>query len=129
MFPSVLPHQGSPGQRPVRRLLLLLCFVLFAFRCVKFCHTIINENSLGLCYRTFFLMASNFYNIVMQKMLEVAETPQRRMICQKISPHFVVLRRHTYGRVVIWKLSSSELANLRLEDSQSLCPASSQISR
>jgi len=81
---------------------------------------VINENLLAFCCRTFLLMASSCYNFVMQKMLEVAETPQRKMICQKISPHFVALRNHPYGRLVIRKLSSSELASLRLEDRQIL---------
>ena len=49
-------------------------------------------------------MKDQFANYVIQKMIDTAEHPQRKMLIQKIRPHFATLRKYTYGKHILAKL-------------------------
>ncbi|XP_039253877.2 pumilio homolog 1-like isoform X1 [Styela clava] len=50
------------------------------------------------------MMKDQFANYVVQKMLDVAEIPQRNLLINKIRPHMAQLRKFTYGKHIIAKL-------------------------
>ena len=50
------------------------------------------------------MMKDQFANYVIQKMIDTAEQPQRKMLIQKIRPHFATLRKYTYGKHILAKL-------------------------
>nr|XP_018913429.1 PREDICTED: pumilio homolog 2 isoform X6 [Bemisia tabaci] len=50
------------------------------------------------------MMKDQFANYVVQKMLDVCEAPQRKVLMHKIRPHFASLRKYTYGKHIIAKL-------------------------
>lgn len=50
------------------------------------------------------MMKDQFANYVVQKMIEVAESPQRKSLLQRIRPHLPALRRFTYGKHILAKL-------------------------
>lgn len=43
------------------------------------------------------LMKDQYANYVVQKMIDVAEPAQRKMLMHKIRPHISTLRKYTYG--------------------------------
>lgn len=61
------------------------------------------------------MMKDQFANYVVQKMIDVAEPQQRKVLMQKIRPHITTLRKYTYGKHILAKLekyilkSSSDL--------------------
>ncbi|XP_022255464.1 pumilio homolog 2-like [Limulus polyphemus] len=50
------------------------------------------------------MMKDQYANYVVQKMIEVAESPQRKLLLHKIRPHFTALRKYTYGKHILAKL-------------------------
>jgi len=49
-------------------------------------------------------MKDQFANYVVQKMIDVADAPQRKMMLQKIRPHVAALRKYAYGKHILAKL-------------------------
>lgn len=43
-------------------------------------------------------MKDQYANYVVQKMIDVAEPAQRKMLMHKIRPHIPTLRKYTYGK-------------------------------
>jgi len=52
----------------------------------------------------FIMMKDQYANYVVQKMLDIADTQQRKMLILKIKPHILNLRKFTYGKHIINKL-------------------------
>ena len=50
------------------------------------------------------MMKDQFANYVVQKMIDVAEPPQRKLLMQRIRPHVATLRKFTYGKHILAKL-------------------------
>ncbi|CAF1045203.1 unnamed protein product [Rotaria sordida] len=50
------------------------------------------------------MMKDQFANYVVQKMIDVAEPTQRKLLLQKVRPHIQSLRKFTYGKHIITKL-------------------------
>lgn len=50
------------------------------------------------------MMKDQFANYVVQKMIDVADAPQRKMMLQKIRPHVAALRKYAYGKHILAKL-------------------------
>ncbi|CAF0982745.1 unnamed protein product [Adineta ricciae] len=50
------------------------------------------------------MMKDQFANYVVQKMIDVAEPAQRKVLLQKVRPHIQSLRKFTYGKHIITKL-------------------------
>ena len=59
---------------------------------------IINYSALNL------MMKDQYANYVVQKMIDVAEPTQRKILLHKIKPYFNVLKKFTYGKHIIAKL-------------------------
>lgn len=60
---------------------------------------------LNLAFSALYTMMKDQYaNYVIQKMIEIAETPQKKMLIQRIRPHLSILRKYTYGKHIIAKL-------------------------
>ncbi|XP_076037610.1 pumilio homolog 2-like isoform X3 [Oratosquilla oratoria] len=57
------------------------------------------------------LMKDQYANYVVQKMIDVAEPAQRKMLVHKIRPHFSTLRKYTYGKHILAKLEKFFLKN------------------
>lgn len=57
------------------------------------------------------MMKDQFANYVVQKMIDVAEPSQRKMLMQRIRPHLAQLRKYTYGKHIIAKLEKYFLKN------------------
>ena len=57
-----------------------------------------------LCSALYTMMKDQYANYVVQKMIEVAETPQRKLLLQRIRPHMPALRKYTYGKHILAKL-------------------------
>ncbi|XP_065223237.1 maternal protein pumilio isoform X3 [Planococcus citri] len=57
-----------------------------------------NDNGLHI------MMKDQYANYVVQKMLDVCESSQRKVLMNKIRPHFTSLRKYTYGKHIIAKL-------------------------
>ncbi|KAL5014836.1 hypothetical protein ScPMuIL_009106 [Solemya velum] len=57
------------------------------------------------------MMKDQFANYVVQKMIDIAETPQRKMLMHKIRPHIGTLRKFTYGKHILAKLEKFFLKN------------------
>ncbi|VVC43701.1 Hypothetical protein CINCED_3A001942 [Cinara cedri] len=57
-----------------------------------------NDNALHV------MMKDQYANYVVQKMLDVCESSQRKVLMHKIRPHFASLRKYTYGKHIISKL-------------------------
>lgn len=49
-------------------------------------------------------MKDQYANYVVQKMIEVAENQQRKLLLQRIRPHMASLRKYTYGKHILAKL-------------------------
>lgn len=50
------------------------------------------------------MMKDQYANYVVQKMIDVSEPTQRKVLLQKIRPHMNSLRKYTYGKHIIAKL-------------------------
>lgn len=50
------------------------------------------------------MMKDQFANYVVQKMIDIADPPQRKMLLQKIRPHVTALRKYAYGKHILAKL-------------------------
>ena len=50
------------------------------------------------------MMKDQYANYVVQKMLDVAESNQKKIMIQKMKPHINALKRYTYGKHIISKL-------------------------
>ena len=50
------------------------------------------------------MMKDQYANYVVQKMLDVAESNQKKIMIQKMKPHINTLKRYTYGKHIISKL-------------------------
>ncbi|XP_048249503.1 pumilio homolog 2-like isoform X2 [Haliotis rufescens] len=57
------------------------------------------------------MMKDQFANYVVQKMIDVAEPPQRKILMHKIRPHIGTLRKYTYGKHILAKLEKFFLKN------------------
>lgn len=49
-------------------------------------------------------MKDQFANYVVQKMIDVAEAPQRKLLILKIRPYVATLKKYTYGKHILAKL-------------------------
>lgn len=56
-------------------------------------------------------MKDQFANYVVQKMIDVAEPQQRKILMHKIRPHIATLRKYTYGKHILAKLEKFFLKN------------------
>jgi len=52
----------------------------------------------------FAMMKDQYANYVVQKMLDVAESSQKKLMIQKMKPHMNNLKRYTYGKHIISKV-------------------------
>lgn len=50
------------------------------------------------------MMRDQYANYVVQKMIEIAEPPQRKLLLQRIRPYMIQLRKYTYGKHILAKL-------------------------
>lgn len=50
------------------------------------------------------MMKDQYANYVVQKMIDVSEPAQRKVLMHKIRPHLSSLRKYTYGKHIIAKL-------------------------
>ena len=50
------------------------------------------------------MMKDQYANYVVQKMIDVAEPNQRKILMHKIRPHVGTLRKFTYGKHILAKL-------------------------
>ncbi|KAK7473884.1 hypothetical protein BaRGS_00034873 [Batillaria attramentaria] len=57
------------------------------------------------------MMKDQFANYVVQKMIDVAEPQQRKILMHKIRPHIATLRKYTYGKHILAKLEKFFLKN------------------
>ncbi|XP_022118026.2 maternal protein pumilio isoform X2 [Pieris rapae] len=113
----VLEH-GAPDDRArlvaaVRGKVLQLSQHKFASNVVEKCvsHATRNERALlidELCgfndNALHMMMKDQYANYVVQKMIDVAEPTQRKVLMHKIRPHIGSLRKYTYGKHIIAKL-------------------------
>lgn len=57
------------------------------------------------------MMKDQFANYVVQKMIDVAEPQQRKILMHKIRPHIATLRKYTYGKHILAKLEKFFMKN------------------
>ncbi|XP_007463815.1 PREDICTED: pumilio homolog 2 isoform X6 [Lipotes vexillifer] len=57
------------------------------------------------------MMKDQYANYVVQKMIDMAEPSQRKIIMHKIRPHITTLRKYTYGKHILAKLEKYYLKN------------------
>ena len=57
------------------------------------------------------MMKDQYANYVVQKMIDVAEPAQRKLLMQKIRPHIHSLRKFTYGKHILAKLEKYLMKN------------------
>ncbi|XP_030054685.1 pumilio homolog 2 isoform X8 [Microcaecilia unicolor] len=57
------------------------------------------------------MMKDQYANYVVQKMIDMAEPAQRKIIMHKIRPHITTLRKYTYGKHILAKLEKHYLKN------------------
>jgi pumilio RNA-binding family len=57
------------------------------------------------------MMKDQFANYVVQKMIDVAEPAQRKLLIQKIRPHVAPLRKYAYGKHILAKLEKYYVKN------------------
>jgi len=57
------------------------------------------------------MMKDQYANYVVQKMIDVAEPPQRKILMHKIRPHCNTLKKYTYGKHILAKLEKYFLKN------------------
>ena len=67
------------------------------------------------------MMKDQYANYVVQKMIDVAEPTQRKILMHKIRPYCNTLRKYTYGKHILAKLEkyfSKNTAELAAEAAQ-----------
>ncbi len=57
------------------------------------------------------MMKDQYANYVVQKMIDLAEPAQRKVLMHKIRPHCATLRKYTYGKHILAKLERYFLKN------------------
>uniref|UniRef100_A0A672I0G9 Pumilio homolog 1 n=1 Tax=Salarias fasciatus TaxID=181472 RepID=A0A672I0G9_SALFA len=57
------------------------------------------------------MMKDQYANYVVQKMIDVAEPTQRKIVMHKIRPHISTLRKYTYGKHILAKLEKYYMKN------------------
>ncbi|XP_077821114.1 pumilio homolog 1 isoform X44 [Macaca mulatta] len=57
------------------------------------------------------MMKDQYANYVVQKMIDVAEPGQRKIVMHKIRPHIATLRKYTYGKHILAKLEKYYMKN------------------
>ncbi|XP_023974775.1 pumilio homolog 2 isoform X2 [Physeter macrocephalus] len=57
------------------------------------------------------MMKDQYANYVVQKMIDMAEPAQRKIVMHKIRPHITTLRKYTYGKHILAKLEKYYLKN------------------
>jgi len=57
------------------------------------------------------MMKDQFANYVVQKMIDIADQAQRKMLLQKIRPHVATLRKYAYGKHILAKLEKFYVKN------------------
>lgn len=57
------------------------------------------------------MMKDQYANYVVQKMIDVADASQRKILMHKIRPHIHSLRKFTYGKHILAKLEKYLLKN------------------
>lgn len=57
------------------------------------------------------MMKDQFANYVVQKMIDVSELSQRKVLMHKIRPHVSTLRKYTYGKHILAKLEKFYIKN------------------
>lgn len=57
------------------------------------------------------MMKDQYANYVVQKMIDVAEANQRKILMHKIRPHCATLRKYTYGKHILAKLERYFMKN------------------
>uniref|UniRef100_A0A8B9LAR0 Pumilio homolog 1 n=1 Tax=Astyanax mexicanus TaxID=7994 RepID=A0A8B9LAR0_ASTMX len=57
------------------------------------------------------MMKDQYANYVVQKMIDVAEPTQRKIVMHKIRPHIATLRKYTYGKHILAKLEKYYMKN------------------
>lgn len=57
------------------------------------------------------MMKDQYANYVVQKMIEIAEVPQRKLLLQRIRPYMIQLRKYTYGKHILAKLEKFLIKN------------------
>lgn len=57
------------------------------------------------------MMKDQYANYVIQKMIEMAEPPQRKLLIQQIRPQVPSLRKYTYGKHILAKLEKFMVKN------------------
>jgi pumilio RNA-binding family len=57
------------------------------------------------------MMKDQYANYVVQKMIEIAEPPQRKLLLQRIRPYMMQLRKYTYGKHILAKLEKFMMKN------------------
>lgn len=67
---------------------IFFCFFIFSF-----IHSILH-----------IMMKDQYANYVVQKMIDISEPTQRKILMNKIRPHMNSLRKYTYGKHIIAKL-------------------------
>ena len=59
----------------------------------------------------YIMMKDQYANYVIQKMLDISEPNQRKILVHKIRPHVATLRKYTYGKHIIAKLEKYLMTN------------------
>ena len=57
-----------------------------------------------LCSALYTMMKDQYANYVVQKMIDMAEPSQRKVLMYKIRPYVATLRKYTYGKHILAKL-------------------------
>ena len=57
------------------------------------------------------MMKDQFANYVVQRMIDVADPPQRKQLIVKLKLHVSVLRKYTYGKHILAKLEKYYMKN------------------
>lgn len=57
------------------------------------------------------MMKDQYANYVVQRMIDVADPPQRKQLITKLRPHVAVLRKYTYGKHILAKLEKYYMKN------------------
>lgn len=57
------------------------------------------------------MMKDQYANYVVQKMIDMAEPAQRKIIMHKIRPHITTMHKYTYGKHILAKLEKYYLKN------------------
>jgi len=138
----VLEH-GSPDDKSsivniVRGNVLLLSQHKFASNVIEKCvtHSSRAERSMlidevcnyadGPHGALYTMMKDQYANYVVQKMIDIAEPLQRKVLMLKIRPHVATLRKYTYGKHILAKLENFEKTYMNPTDMLFL-PSSAQM--